>query len=155
MQVKKLISQETPVVDVSETQSLPENSGKDALSSWRSRLEYWWNALLAVFPLFIVTRIVFLLLTYFGVMLFSVPKYSMKVLPLSMFIYSWDRWDAARFTTHRYQRLSQPGVCGVFPALPVAYTCSQCTTEPERAHHRYADLQSGLAWDAACVVSPD
>src|SRR5271167_624070 len=43
---------------------------------WRSMLEPWWNATLAVLPIFIGTRLLFVLLTYFGVVLFTVANYS-------------------------------------------------------------------------------
>lgn len=74
--------------------------------------------MLAVFPLFVVTRIVFLLLTYFGVILFSVPKYSLKALALDMLVHGWYRWDAIRFTTIATKGYLDLSYAAFFPLYP-------------------------------------
>jgi Gpi18-like mannosyltransferase len=120
MQAKNLSPQETSAQHQAETPILSASRKRDALSGWRSSMEAWWKALLAIFPLFIVTRIVFVLLTYFGVILFSVPKYSLKALSLHMLVYSWDRWDAVHFTniaTSGYRTLVDAAFFPLYPLL--------------------------------------
>jgi Gpi18-like mannosyltransferase len=81
-------------------------------------LRPWWQATKAVFPLFIVTRIVFVLLTYFGVILFSVPNYSMRALDFQMLLNAWSRWDAIRFTTIATKGYLSLPYAAFFPLYP-------------------------------------
>src|SRR5215471_3206500 len=41
-------------------------------SGWRAVIDPWWKATQAILPIFIATRLLFVLLTYFGVVLFTV-----------------------------------------------------------------------------------
>ncbi|HET9922382.1 MAG TPA: mannosyltransferase family protein [Ktedonobacteraceae bacterium] len=87
---------------------------------WYTSLVPWWLATLAVAPIFIVTRIIFLLLTYFGVVLFNVPNYSLHALRLHTVVYAWYRWDAGHYTaiaTHGYVRLPDAAFFPLYPAL--------------------------------------
>ena len=124
MQVKNPLPQKQSVLHMPETPTLPVSSARaerleqPERRSWRGRLEPWWKATLAVLPLFVVTRIVFLLLTYFGVILFSVPKYSMKALPLHTLMYGWYRWDAIRFTTIATKGYPDLSYAAFFPLYP-------------------------------------
>ena len=91
----------------------------------RSWFAPWWQATLAVFPLFIVTRLVFVLLTYFGVILFSVPNYSMHALDFQTLLHAWARWDALRFTTiatRGYLNLSYAAFFPLYPWLTRAFS---------------------------------
>src|SRR5262245_42133485 len=54
----------------------------------------WWKSFLAILPVFLITRVIFLLLTYFGVILFTLPNYSHQSLSLTTLIQAWYRWDA-------------------------------------------------------------
>src|SRR5579859_5828596 len=76
-------------------------------ASWRARLAPWGQATLAVLPVFILTRIVFMLLTYFGAVLFTVSNYSYQALPLSTILRSWYRWDAIHFQAIATQGYAQ------------------------------------------------
>ncbi len=67
--------------------------------TWRALIAPWWRTTLAILPVFVITRIVFLLLTYFGGVLFSLSNYSYTIIPLHQILYNWNRWDALRFTT--------------------------------------------------------
>ncbi len=78
----------------------------------------WWRATLAVLPLFIVTRIVFVLLTYFGVILFNVRNYSMRALDFQMLLNAWARWDAVRFTTIATRGYLNLPYTAFFPLYP-------------------------------------
>ncbi|HLI06133.1 MAG TPA: mannosyltransferase family protein [Ktedonobacteraceae bacterium] len=84
----------------------------------RSWLIPWRQATLAVFPLFIVTRIAFVLLTYFGVILFSVPNYSMHALDFQTLLNAWARWDAVRFTTIATRGYLNLSYAAFFPLYP-------------------------------------
>lgn len=87
---------------------------------WRAFLGPWWKATLAILPLFIFTRIAFLLLTYFGGILFFLPNYSTGTVALRDLLYNWNRWDAVRFATiadQGYIRLDYAAFFPLFPAL--------------------------------------
>lgn len=78
----------------------------------------WLYALKMVLPVFLVTRLLTVMLTYFGVLLFTLKNYDTRPLPLSTFVYSWLRWDARRFDTialHGYLHLDS---AAFFPLLP-------------------------------------
>src|SRR6266487_4073084 len=60
---------------------------------WSTRLLPWWNAAATVLPVFLATRFVFLVLTYLGVVLFTVPDYSFTVVPFSDLLTSWNHFD--------------------------------------------------------------
>jgi Gpi18-like mannosyltransferase len=103
-----------------DTTTVPGRTGKliplhPARRSW---LHAWWQAALAVFPLFVVTRIVFVLLTYFGVILFSVHNYSMRALSSSMLLNAWARWDAVRFITIATKGYLNLSYAAFFPLYP-------------------------------------
>ena len=85
---------------------------------WRGRLAPWWQATLAVLPAFILTRIVFILLTYFGTVLFTVSNYSYQALPLSTILRSWYRWDAIHFQAIATQGYAQFENTAFFPLYP-------------------------------------
>lgn len=88
--------------------------------TWRSFLAAWWKAMLAVLPVFLITRVVFLLLTYFGGILFFLPNYTANTLSLHDILYTWNRWDAIRFATiaaQGYIRLDYAAFFPLFPAL--------------------------------------
>src|SRR5207249_5646850 len=57
----------------------------------------WWQATVAILPIFVLTRFIFLLLTYFGPVLFTVPNYSYQVVPLRDVLRSWHHWDVISF----------------------------------------------------------
>ncbi|MBO0781483.1 MAG: hypothetical protein J2P37_21900 [Ktedonobacteraceae bacterium] len=77
-------------------QSQVPSSGATAPSG-RAQIGPWWQATLAALPTFIITRLIFTLLTYFGGILFSVPNYSTEPLAFSDILYKWYRWDAIQF----------------------------------------------------------
>lgn len=86
--------------------------------AWYSAFTPWWDATRASLPTFIVTRIVFLLLTYFGVVLFTVSNYSNQALSFHTLIYGWYRWDAIRFSTIAAQGYISFDYSAFFPLYP-------------------------------------
>src|SRR5437868_2436707 len=83
-----------------EAQPAPKSS-EESISTkqpgWRAKLAPWQQAALAVLPAFLLTRFIFLLLTYFGSVLFTVPNYSYQVVPLRTVLRSWYHWDVISF----------------------------------------------------------
>src|SRR5436305_931484 len=65
--------------------------------AWRVKLLPWWQATLAILPTFLLTRLIFLLLTYFGTVLFTVSNYSYQVVPLRSVLRGWYHWDVISF----------------------------------------------------------
>lgn len=102
------------------TATAPGRSGKviPLRPARRSRFAPWQQAALAVLPLFVVTRIVFVLLTYFGVILLSVPNYSMRALDFQTLLNAWARWDALRFTTIAVKGYLNLSYAAFFPLYP-------------------------------------
>ena len=88
--------------------------------AWRTILDPWWKATLAILPIFLCTRILFVLLTYFGVVLFTVPNYSPQELSTHTLLFSWYRWDVMRFATiaaEGYKRFDNTAFFPLFPLL--------------------------------------
>src|SRR5579884_4108804 len=86
--------------------------------AWRTLFASWWQATLAVLPVFVITRIVFLLLTYFGGLLFFLPNYSHNVLTLHDLLFKWNRWDAVNYATIASQGYPQLEYAAFFPLFP-------------------------------------
>ncbi|TMC21933.1 MAG: hypothetical protein E6J34_08035 [Chloroflexi bacterium] len=88
------------------------------MEAWRISLKSWWGAVVAVFPVFMITRLIFLLLTYFGGILFSIPNDWPGSLSLHDVIYTWNRWDAAHFATIAAQGYVSQDDTSLFPLFP-------------------------------------
>lgn len=87
--------------------------------SWRATVEPWWKATQAVLPVFMMTRIIFLLLSYLGGILFFVPNYAAQVVPLRSIVYTWYRWDAIRFATIAAKGYVTTEYAAFFPLYPL------------------------------------
>jgi hypothetical protein len=93
--------------------------------TWRAFVEPWWKATLAILPTFLITRFIFLLLSYFGGVLFFVKNYVPTVIPFHTILYHWYYWDAKRFTdiaTRGYTSLDYAAFFPLYPALIHAFT---------------------------------
>lgn len=86
---------------------------------WHSIIKPWLNATLAVLPIFLITRIIFILLTYFGVVLFTVPNYSIHTLLPIYFLDSWSRWDVHRYSIIAAHGYVAPAYSAFFPLFPL------------------------------------
>src|SRR5947209_1844903 len=88
-------------MDVQDLPEISKTTGevqKQALhEGWRGKLLPWWQATLAILPTFLLTRLIFLLLTYFGTVLFTVSNYSYQVVPLGSVLRGWYHWDVISF----------------------------------------------------------
>src|SRR5437868_6855072 len=86
---------------------------------WRAGLALWGQAAVAVLPAFLLTRFIFLLLTYFGSVLFTVPNYSYQVVPLSSVLRSWYHWDVISFENIATRGYMYRDNAAFFPLYPL------------------------------------
>lgn len=102
------------------TKTVQTAATADILQIWRAWLAPWWKATLGVLPTFLITRLIMLLLTYFGGVLFTVPNYSPFALSTNAVLYNWYHWDTARFltiATKGYESLDYAAFFPLYPAL--------------------------------------
>lgn len=85
---------------------------------WRM-VKPWWKAFLAILPIFLITRAIFLVLTYFGVVLFTVPNYSHQALSLDTLVQSWYRWDTTWYAAIASRGYVNPAYAAFFPLYPL------------------------------------
>jgi Gpi18-like mannosyltransferase len=112
--VAKTLAVPDEIVSQTEETSAPVGT----LQAWRAFAKPWWQATLAILPTFLVTRFVFLLLSYFGGVLFFVKNYSLTVISLHDMLYRWYYWDAKRFTTIATNGYVTPDYAAFFPLYP-------------------------------------
>src|SRR6266700_5821145 len=75
----------SPIMQTQESGQLTSDmttSPPSARQAWRDFSLPWWQATKAVLPVYLITRLVFLLLTYFSGILFFVPNYSTEQLSI-------------------------------------------------------------------------
>ncbi len=98
------------------------------LQDWYNTVEPWWKTTRAVLPIFLITRLLMLMLTYLGGVLFNVPNYSSFALTFKSVLYSWYHWDAAHYLTIATQSYLDQSDTGFFPLYPaVVHTVSALT----------------------------
>ncbi|GHO68837.1 hypothetical protein KSC_077290 [Ktedonobacter sp. SOSP1-52] len=88
--------------------------------AWNEFLSPWWQATRNILFLYIITRLIFLLLTYFGGVLFNIPNYSYDHLSFNTMLHTWYRWDAIRFitiATSGYTKVQNAAFFPLYPAL--------------------------------------
>jgi hypothetical protein len=92
---------------------------------WHEHIEPWRKALLAILPLFIITRLLFLLLTYVGSVLFPGLGGSSFALTPGTMLYSWYHADALRLLTIATAGYPDQSYTGFFPLYPtIVHTVS-------------------------------
>jgi hypothetical protein len=93
---------------------------------WYTALVPWGRASLAVLPTFMGTRLLLLILTCFGGVLFSVQNNSSFALTWNSVLYnSWYHWDAQRNITIASQGYIDPSYTTLFPLYPtLVHLCS-------------------------------
>ena len=72
--------------------------------------------------LFVATRVLLVLVTYIGFILFPVPphEYPVSAVNITALLTSWNHWDAANFTRiaqHGYQTIYDTAFFPLFPLL--------------------------------------
>lgn len=91
------------------------NSGKQA---WLTVLTPWRKATLIALPTFLVTRLLMIILTYFGGVLFNVQSNSSFPLTFQSILYYWYQWDAPRNLSIAAQGYTNPAYTTLFPLYP-------------------------------------
>src|SRR6266852_820969 len=86
---------------------------------WRAGLTPWGQAALVVLPAFLLTRFIFLLLTYFGSVLFTMRNYSYQAVPLSSVLRSWYHWDVISFENIATRGYVYRDNAAFFPLYPL------------------------------------
>ncbi len=69
--------------------------------------------------LFLATRLLLVLVTYFGYILLTAEKYSSTPVNLIAFFTSWDRWDALRYLSIAQYGYKTPFDFAFFPLFPL------------------------------------
>ena len=90
----------------------------DGRQEWRDLFVSWRQTSMAVLPTFLLTRLLLLILTYFGGVLFNVPNNSTFALTARTTLYSWYHWDAPRYLTIASQGYIDQSYTGFFPLYP-------------------------------------
>jgi Gpi18-like mannosyltransferase len=95
--------------------TMPSTSARQA---WREFSLPWWQSTKAILPAYLITRFIFLLLTYFSGILFFVPNYSTEQLSMQSLLYNWYHWDTIRFITVAQAGYVSPDFAAFFPLYP-------------------------------------
>ncbi|GLV57797.1 hypothetical protein KDH_46320 [Dictyobacter sp. S3.2.2.5] len=91
---------------------------EDLQHTWRASLVSWRKAALAALPVFLVTRLLLLVLTYFGGILFNAQGPSSFAFSVQNILYNWYHWDATRNLTIATQGYVDPSYTAFFPLYP-------------------------------------
>src|SRR5436309_5830614 len=85
-----------PVSDTVDStgQSAPAESRQDQVKAARAK---WFNAFKNVLPIYISIHLAFFVITFLAV-LFVIPDFSWKVLPINTLWQSWYRWDSVHYS---------------------------------------------------------
>ncbi|GCF09297.1 hypothetical protein [Dictyobacter arantiisoli] len=105
-----------------DTTAIPSGSVQDTASLkqlWSGMFNAWWKAGRAVLPTFLVTRLLLIVLTYLGGVLFTVQTNSTFALNGQSLLYNWYHWDAIRNLTITTQGYTDPAYTALFPLYPV------------------------------------
>src|SRR5438045_3186634 len=97
-------------------QSAHAESRQDQLKSARAK---WFNAFKNVLPIYISIHLAFFVITCLAV-LFIIPDFSWKALPINTLWQSWYRWDSVHFSylaTHGYTDWWRTAFFPLFPLL--------------------------------------
>jgi Gpi18-like mannosyltransferase len=93
-------------------------SSPSVKQAWRDFCLPWWQTTKAILPVYLITRLIFLLLTYFSGILFFVPNYSTEQLSTQSLLYNWYRWDTIRFITVAQAGYVSSNFAAFFPLYP-------------------------------------
>jgi hypothetical protein len=87
--------------------------------SWAARFRYPSPALRQALALFGVTRLLLVLVTYFGYVLFNAGKYSPDSVGVTNLLFSWNRWDALWYEGIARSGYQSPTATAFFPLYPL------------------------------------
>ncbi len=106
-----------------QTQEPTEVTLKDAkpdTQSWRDLVRPWWRATLSILPTFFLTRFIFLLLAYFGGVLFTASNFSPTPVSYHDLLAGWNQGDETNYltiATDGYTKAQQALFFPLYPAL--------------------------------------
>ncbi len=109
---------------ISDSELAPEKIGPQSTTflAWQRQLD-WLRALSPALRqtivLFAVTRLLFLLITYFGYIFFNASAYSPDSVGVGHLLFSWEHWDALRYLTIAEQGYTIPIQAAFFPLYPL------------------------------------
>lgn len=86
--------------------------------AWSTFLAPWWQATQKILLLYFITRLIFILLTYFGTSLFLLPNYSFAHITFPDMLNAWHRWDAVRFANIAADGYTTVQYAAFFPLYP-------------------------------------
>ncbi len=69
--------------------------------------------------LFIATRLILMMVTYFGYILLTAPKYSSTPVNIATFFSVWNHWDATRYLAIAQYGYQTPNDLAFFPLFPL------------------------------------
>jgi len=98
----------------------PEKTEPPTQQSWRHLVQPWWQATLAVLPTFLVTRFIFLLLAYFGGVLFIASNFSSSPVSYHDLLAAWNQGDETNYlaiATDGYTKAQQALFFPLYPTL--------------------------------------
>jgi len=72
-----------------------------------------------IIALFVVTRLILMMVTYFGYILLTAPKYSSTPVDTATFFTSWNHWDATRYLAIAQYGYQTPYDLAFFPLFPL------------------------------------
>jgi hypothetical protein len=108
---------------ISDSESAPEAIKLQPTTHLASRRLDWLRhpspALRQTISLFCATRLLFLLITYVGYVLFNAGIYSPASVGVNNVFFSWARWDAVRYFNIALHGYTDPIVAAFFPLYPL------------------------------------
>ncbi|GAC1636112.1 MAG: hypothetical protein NVS4B11_38560 [Ktedonobacteraceae bacterium] len=95
----------------------PENA-EPTIQPWRDIVRPWWRASLTILPTFLLTRFIFLLLAYFGGVLFTVANFSPIPVSYHDLLAAWNRGDILSYLAIATDGYTKPDQALFFPLYP-------------------------------------
>ncbi len=95
----------------------PEYTEPDT-QSWRDIVQPWWKAMLSILPIFLLTRFLFVFLTYIGGVLFTAADFAATSVSYHDLLTNWNRGDVTSYLTLAAKSYTQPAQTLLFPLFP-------------------------------------
>ncbi len=91
---------------------------KPKTQSWRDIVQPWWKAMLAILPVFLLTRFIFVFLGYIGGVLFTAADFAATSVSYHDLLANWNRGDVTNYLTLATSGYTQPEQTLLFPLFP-------------------------------------
>ena len=86
--------------------------------SWRDVVQPWWKILLAILPIFLLTRFIFVFLAYIGGVLFTAADFAATSVSYHDLLANWNRGDVTTYLMLAVSGYTQPEQTLLFPLFP-------------------------------------